>query len=354
MLSMLPFLIHEPLYKTVRQRNSIWQKYEVIDNDNQFSVHLDVPGVKATDLNVTVNDEHISVTRSSNKEEQISLQTSFEKVFTVDPETTDLSNVKAELTDGVLIISAPKKPKPAPLPIQVMTDQTSLEESEKAVSDSTSFAVMVDVPGIQITDLNVTFNNDNLLEINGTRGLHLRDGIPTKKSRYSKSIHINKDEVEVTHLKGTLTDGVLTVFAPLKPKPEPKQIVISSETSTFCDSSNMFLISLDVPGVKYSDLSLNINDESVLYVKWSRLLHGSLKPTNFVKVFHIDAETVELSEITANLSNGVLIVSAPKKTKPEPRAVQITTSTNTKEPEAVAETMAVDTEKAEIKGNAQD
>ena len=41
--------------------------------------------------------------------------------------------------------------------------------------------------------------------------------------------------------------------------------------------------------------------------------------------FGVDTNTVDLSKLTANLADGVLVVSAPKKARTEPVSITLTT-----------------------------
>jgi len=90
----------------------------------------------------------------------------------------------------------------------------------------------------------------------------------------------------------------------------------------------MLQISLDVPGVKSSDLSVTTDNKSI-HITGCRRRAGSggetIKKSRFAKSFKVDAQTVDLSKLTANLADGVLVVSAPKKPKPMSRSIMITT-----------------------------
>jgi len=108
--------------------------------------------------------------------------------------------------------------------------------------------------------------------------------------------------------------------------------VVPREPSTqdeVIETEKEFQISLDVPGVKSSDLSVTTDNKSI-HISGSRRVKGTggeiVKKSKFAKSFPVDAETVDLSQLKANLSDGVLVVSAPKKPKAEPRSILITTN----------------------------
>merc|ERR1719222_279563 len=85
------------------------------------------------------------------------------------------------------------------------------------------------------------------------------------------------------------------------------------------EDDEKFQLSLDVPGVKLSDIQVNLNKKEdgydVLSISGSRSIvdteKGSKHSSTFAKSFYLDP-TVEGEKITANLQNGVLVVSAPK------------------------------------------
>jgi HSP20 family protein len=88
--------------------------YEVHENDKQFQLTVDVPGVKMTDMHITLEDDrvlHITGGREVHKTEPdgsfTTSQSKFEKTFVMD-DSVNTSKVTANLQDGVLMITAPK------------------------------------------------------------------------------------------------------------------------------------------------------------------------------------------------------------------------------------------------------
>jgi HSP20 family molecular chaperone IbpA len=78
------------------------------------------------------------------------------------------------------------------------------------------------------------------------------------------------------------------------------------------DSDEEFQVSMDVPGVKQSDIDINL-EENVLTISGERQMgRGDVtRKSTFSKSFTLDS-TVEADKITAKLNNGVLLVTAPK------------------------------------------
>lgn len=92
---------------------------------------------------------------------------------------------------------------------------------------------------------------------------------------------------------------------------------MSGETSTrprfdVDDQDDKVTVTMDVPGVKLSDIDISLED-NVLTIKGERQLGSGevTRKSTFSQKFELDS-TVEADKITAKLSNGVLSVSAPK------------------------------------------
>jgi HSP20 family protein len=85
-------------------------RYEITDNDSVFQVAVDVPGVSAKDLSITLEDDghllSIKGVRQS-KTDSYSFSTRFSQSFSVDP-SVDVDKFTAKLENGVLIVAAPK------------------------------------------------------------------------------------------------------------------------------------------------------------------------------------------------------------------------------------------------------
>jgi HSP20 family molecular chaperone IbpA len=103
----------------------------------------------------------------------------------------------------------------------------------------------------------------------------------------------------------------------------------SSPCYEVTENDNAFQISIDIPGVKGKDVSLEVEEHGhghggkVLHVSGGR----SVKTTNadgsfsssqskFSKKFGLDS-TVDTEDIKANLADGVLTIVAPKKKEDE-------------------------------------
>ena len=87
-----------------------------------------------------------------------------------------------------------------------------------------------------------------------------------------------------------------------------------------------YQISVDVPGVKSSDMNIELeNDGRVLHISGGRKVtqdNGSMSETKFEKRFTI-GENVDVQKMTANLADGVLVLKAPKIVPKEPQKFNI-------------------------------
>jgi HSP20 family protein len=118
----IPFLVHrEPIFDLMpifpnfeRPPDSVVVRsspgYEINETDEKYQIAVDVPGVKAGDMSVQLEDDgkvlNISGGRMVVKDNAIT-ETKFEKRFTIG-RNVDMQKVTANLADGVLFLSAPK------------------------------------------------------------------------------------------------------------------------------------------------------------------------------------------------------------------------------------------------------
>jgi HSP20 family protein len=103
------------------------------------------------------------------------------------------------------------------------------------------------------------------------------------------------------------------------------------------ETENAVQLSVDVPGVKSSDLKVEVED-NVLRVTGERKTAGS--ESRFVRSFAIDRESIDPSHVKANLDCGVLTLTVPKREKATPKTIAITE--NASEDKPTVETVVKD------------
>jgi len=84
--------------------------FDLFEDEKEFELSVDLPGVKSEDLTVQLEEDgriiHIMGERKSRRSED-SVMSMFEKNFAVD-ESIDTGKIRVDLSDGVLVITAPK------------------------------------------------------------------------------------------------------------------------------------------------------------------------------------------------------------------------------------------------------
>lgn len=95
-----------------------WPMLDIADNENEFLVKVEVPGMKAQDINVSVQGNVLTLTGKKEESQEDRRGKyyhterrfgEFRREFTL-PSTVDSEHVEATCSDGVLTISLPKTP----------------------------------------------------------------------------------------------------------------------------------------------------------------------------------------------------------------------------------------------------
>ncbi len=93
-------------------------KMDVQDNEKDYVVSADLPGVKKDEINISVNEGRLGITVSRNEEKENKEENYLHRERKQSSMTRsvylgeiDASDIKAKLEDGVLIITVPKKEK---------------------------------------------------------------------------------------------------------------------------------------------------------------------------------------------------------------------------------------------------
>ena len=102
----------------------------IIEKDIQFMIELAAPGNKKEDFEIEIEDGILSISSSSNKEDNTSEKetftrqefsyNSFRRSFTI-PESVDVSSIEATYNEGVLLIKLLKLEETLPQPKKLIT-----------------------------------------------------------------------------------------------------------------------------------------------------------------------------------------------------------------------------------------
>lgn len=102
----------------------------IIEKDIQFLIELAAPGNKKEDFEIEIEDGILSISSSSNKEDNTSEKetftrqefsyNSFRRSFTI-PESVNVSSIEATYNEGVLLIKLLKLEEALPQPKKLIT-----------------------------------------------------------------------------------------------------------------------------------------------------------------------------------------------------------------------------------------
>lgn len=85
--------------------------YDVTQNENGYHVEVPVPGFKPEDVEVTFQDDVLSISAKGERR-------SFSRSFTV-PEDVDPEKIEAQVKDGMLVLTLARRPEAQPRRIAV-------------------------------------------------------------------------------------------------------------------------------------------------------------------------------------------------------------------------------------------
>jgi len=219
-------------------------KYDIAETDDKFQLTMDLPGVRPEDCHVTLENGgkvlHLSGGRKI-KEKNMVTESRFNQRFTLRNDL-DIENINANLADGVMVITAPKKAPfvPEPRTIQVSEERpTFLTQDAKKLEDSKEekeddmFQLSLDVPGVRAEDCKVTLENEGrVLRVSGARKVVKNNEMTDR--RFDQRFTIGKI-VDAEHLSANLADGVMWITAPIKKEadmPSTHTVTISSDRAT--------------------------------------------------------------------------------------------------------------------------
>lgn len=112
------------------------QQHQVRETEHAVELSLDVPGVKAQDLNVEITEGGTAL-RVSGERKTAGREFKFDRSFRMDHSMVDSSaGVKANLEAGVLTLTMAKRPKVAPQKI-VITQESAKQEQTMAIDNPT-------------------------------------------------------------------------------------------------------------------------------------------------------------------------------------------------------------------------
>lgn len=99
------------------EENSVskYSDYKIEENDNSYTIEMDMPGVRKEDLDIGIKENMLSIyaerkklikSEEGDKEEVVS---KYEQSFNISDKSIDVDNIAANFENGVLILTLPKK-----------------------------------------------------------------------------------------------------------------------------------------------------------------------------------------------------------------------------------------------------
>jgi HSP20 family protein len=192
---------------------------QISDSDTGYTIALDLPGVKSTDLNVQVLDQGIlkvEAERTSGRTAKLFRQ------FAFDESSVDETNIQANLADGVLVIQLPKKERIKPELINVLITPGYAPETTEGKKKT---LLSIDIPGIKLENIKVQVDHGQLW-VTGER----RQG-ETVVSKLNRTFTVDTRKVDSTQVDAFLADGVLTLLA-LEKEPAPSKSIVVTQNSS--------------------------------------------------------------------------------------------------------------------------
>jgi len=86
-------------------------RYDITEDNEKMELTFDMPGVHAKNISLDLQQGGQALTikgvRKYRQHGQV-VQSEFDQIFTIDPTILDIDHITANLSDGVLVVSAPK------------------------------------------------------------------------------------------------------------------------------------------------------------------------------------------------------------------------------------------------------
>lgn len=126
-------------------------RYQVNDSDESFQVAMDVPGVKQSDIDITMEENVLTIAGEREMGMgKVTRKTSFSKSFTLTGEV-EADKITAQLNNGVLKVTCPKNiPEPNVKKITVMQVEDTAEDEPVERTDGA--AIDADVSAAEEND----------------------------------------------------------------------------------------------------------------------------------------------------------------------------------------------------------
>jgi len=120
------------LFEERGSRGGAWApRIDVFGREQELVIRVEVPGIKAEDIDITLEDHTLTISGSRSFEEE-SAETGYHRreIFTgkfqrtlVLPDELDRSEITASANDGILEVTVPRRPEVLPRKVKVDVSQ---------------------------------------------------------------------------------------------------------------------------------------------------------------------------------------------------------------------------------------
>jgi HSP20 family molecular chaperone IbpA len=176
------------------------------------------------------------------------------------------------------------------------------DRNSRAYETKDSYRFVFDLPGVKEEDVEIVLEG-NVLRLKAER----KSG-GTVVRKHDEKFVIHRAHIEATEIVSVLEDGVLTVTLKKSEEMKPFHVqVIGSDPPAPSDESTGLLLTIDIPGVKASDATVEYRD-GYLHVQYKRKNQETA-----ARKFAVNPATVDLTKVEAYLADGVLTITAPAR-----------------------------------------
>ena len=203
----------------------------VDETDDAYTITVSAPGVKSGDITIEALENPTRLTVKGESTVGGGSHTHFVNYSVGLPRDANVDIASAENSDGLVIVTVPKKPKAEPGRIAVNTkeddspcgDECPCHDDNMCGSTSKPYNLTVVAPGLAAADLslNVEEGPDLSLNLLVVTGATAKTGASIDR-RYRLPRDADVEKATAAHV-----DGVLTITLPKKAAPKPKSIAIA-------------------------------------------------------------------------------------------------------------------------------
>jgi len=140
-----PFL--PGIWRSFPSEEMVWAPaIDVVEEEDKFSVKVELPGVKEEDVNVSIIGDTLIIEGEKKAESEVKRKGyyysetsygSFSRSITI-PSSIDINKIEANCDKGILEIDLPKAPEVKPKKITVATKKKTVSTSKKEEDNKTS------------------------------------------------------------------------------------------------------------------------------------------------------------------------------------------------------------------------